>query len=240
MDDLKKYLQHHADELDRDEPREQVWQKIQQRSIVVKKRAVVKAFIQWAVAASVLVLAGIGSWYVFSDQKIVPATIALNPTEIEPPVPVQQTLKEPILEPIPERVISKNKIARKQVKPYLPYAPYISSEEMSALHELENSFTQVINLQKERISSMPMYAENPDYFNDFKLQIRQMEKDEKSIQTDIHKQGINDGLLNQLINLYQQKLSVLKQLQLEMNKTNNRYKQTRGPVDSVNTYFLTI
>ena len=85
-----------------------------------------------------------------------------------------------------------------------------------------------------------MYAETPDYFNDFKVQIKQMERDEKQIKADIGKRGLNDELLDQLINLYQQKLNTLKQLQIEMNKTNNRFKQHRGPVDTTHTYFLNI
>ena len=85
-----------------------------------------------------------------------------------------------------------------------------------------------------------MNAESADYFNDFKIQIKQMELDEKVIKSDIAKHGMNDVLLDQLINVYQQKLNVLKQLQIEMNKTNNRFKQNRGPVDSVKTYFLNL
>jgi hypothetical protein len=67
-----------------------------------------------------------------------------------------------------------------------------------------------------------------------------MEKDEKLIKSDIAKRGMTDVLLGQLINVYQQKLGLLKQLQIEMNKTNNRYKQNRGPVDSTKTYFLNL
>lgn len=85
-----------------------------------------------------------------------------------------------------------------------------------------------------------MYAETPEYFNDFKIQIKQMEKDEKVIKSDIAKRGMNDELLDQLINLYQQKLNTLKQLQLEMNKLNSRYKKSRQPVDPTRTYFLNI
>jgi len=51
---------------------------------------------------------------------------------------------------------------------------------------------------------------------------------------------MSDQLLNQLINIYQIKLNTLKQLQLEMNKINNRIKQNRVPVDSVKTYFINI
>ena len=85
-----------------------------------------------------------------------------------------------------------------------------------------------------------MYAESAEYFKDFNTQIKLMEKEEKNIKSTIAKHGINNDLLDQLINLYQQKLTVLKQLQLEMNKTNNRFKQTRGPIDTTRTYFLSI
>ncbi|MEN9600318.1 MAG: hypothetical protein RL596_2642, partial [Bacteroidota bacterium] len=111
---------------------------------------------------------------------------------------------------------------------------------VSSIQTLEANFTQVINLQKARISTMPMYAESAAYFSDFKVQLKQMDKDEVQIKMDISRKGMNDELLDQLINLYQQKLNILKQLQLEMNKTNNRYKQNRGAVDTVRTYFLSI
>jgi hypothetical protein len=85
-----------------------------------------------------------------------------------------------------------------------------------------------------------MFGESSDYFTDFKIQINQLEKDEKSIKAEIVKRGMSDQLLNQLINIYQIKLNTLKQLQLEMNKINNRIKQNRVPVDSVKTYFINI
>ena len=116
----------------------------------------------------------------------------------------------------------------------------MNSNDRNVLNGIESSFTQVINLQRAKLSTLPMYAETPEYFNDFKVQIRQMEKDEKTIKTDIAKRGLSGELLDQLINLYQQKLNILKQLQIEMNKTNNRFKQNRGPVDSTRTYFLNI
>jgi hypothetical protein len=67
-----------------------------------------------------------------------------------------------------------------------------------------------------------------------------MERDEQNIKRDIRKGGLTDELLDQLINVYQQKLNMLKQLQNEIHKTNNRFKQNRGPVDSTKPYFLNI
>ena len=72
------------------------------------------------------------------------------------------------------------------------------------------------------------------FFRKLKIKVYKRQKKE------ISKKGLTDQQLDQLINLYQYKLTVLKQLQLEMNKTNNRYKQNRGPVDSTRAYFINI
>ena len=239
MDELKKYLQKHTDELNLDEPRVQVWQNIQQETGNSKKRVTILMFTRWAVAASVLVLAGIGTWYVLSDKKTNPVQLTAKiEKKTAVPVPVQN---EPLAtQKIISSVITKAKTTVKINKSINPPQPLNSNAELLTLSNIENSFTQVINLQRARVSSMPMYAETPEYFIDFKIQIRQMAKDEKVIKSDIAKRGMNDALLDQLINLYQQKLTILKQLQIEMNKTNNRFKQNRGPVDSTRTYFLNI
>ncbi len=243
MDELKKYIQNHAEELDLDEPRPQVWQNIQRETQPVKKTSVVVMITRWAAAACILALAGIGAWYVFGnrDNTNTQAAAKIEIAKPQPPqtAPVQ---KEPVtieknetpLIARTEHHINKNKPATGNRQPLM------DPESLNTLHNIESSFTQVINLQRDRVSSIPMYAETPEYFSDFKIQIRQMEKDEKVIKSDIAKRGMNDALLDQLINLYQQKLNTLKQLQIEMNKTNNRYKQNRGPVDSTKTYFLNL
>jgi hypothetical protein len=105
---------------------------------------------------------------------------------------------------------------------------------------MEASFTQVINLQKARISTTPLYAESPVYFSEFHHQLQQMEKDEAQIKSYIQKNGMSDELLEQLINVYQQKLNMLKLLQTEMQKLNSRFKQNRPAVDTLKTYFLNL
>ncbi len=243
MDELKKYLQQNADKLNLDEPRPQVWEQIKQEVGVAKKSNVVMLVTRWAAAACVLALAGLGVWYLSADQPNPAPAVTLAkadpdkkpaPTE-EEPAPVEQKQ---------EAGEQTNLVARAVRVPKQratnPPASSQANAGLRMLSEIETSFTQVINLQKARVGTTPMYAETPEYFNDFKVQIRQMEKDEKTIKADISKRGLNDDLLDQLINLYQQKLNILKQLQIEMNKTNNRFKQNRGPVDSTRTYFLNI
>jgi hypothetical protein len=98
----------------------------------------------------------------------------------------------------------------------------------------------MISMQKNKINTTPIYAEGADYFNEFKVQMGQMDTDEKQVRKDIKANGLKDDMIGQLINIYQKKLDLLKQLQLEMNKLNNRFKQNRGPIDTTKTYFINI
>jgi hypothetical protein len=236
MDELKKYIQNHAEELNLDEPGEQVWDAILRETQPVKKLGVITMVTRFAVAACMLALAGIGAWYLFAGKNNNTQSFARIEKTKPQPVPVKT---EPLtIEKSQPTFIAETKNQKPKTKNQKQ--PLNNPEATAILNNIENSFTQVINLQRDRISSTPMYAETPKYFNDFKIQIRQMEKDEKVIKSDIARRGMNDVLLDQLINLYQQKLNTLKQLQIEMNKTNNRYKQNRGPVDSTKTYFLNL
>lgn len=238
MDELKKYIQNHAANLDVDEPGAQVWEKVRQQSGLRKAKLVTISRIRWAAAACVLLLAGIGGWQLLRTHQASSTELAGK---------TQQTL--PAIERMPAPVDESSTTHLAQSQPAAPNQATVSRKKqkpaaatgiMLSLQQLETSFTQVINLQRERVGSIPMYAESPEYFKDFTIQIRQMEKDEQLIKSDIAKRGMTDASLDQLINLYQQKLSVLKQLQMEMTKTNNRYKQHRGPVDTTRTYFLKI
>ncbi len=242
MDELKKHIQQNADQLNVDEPSPLVWERVREEVQSVKEVKVVKmvnsvsSLTKWAAAACVFALAGLGIWFLLHENKPLKETAAVNsaPTKITP-VPLKT-------EPAPTEKTEPINIAQTHNKPKtnkpINQKPSLNSMELGELHELEYSFSQVINLQRARISSIPMYAETPDYFKDFKTQLKQIEKDEKGIKSDISHNGMNGELLDQLINLYQQKLSVLKQLQLEMNKTNNRFKQNREPVDSTKSYFI--
>lgn len=240
MDELKKYLRQHADQLDLDEPRLQVWEQIKQQSASTPKTTVVVLVTRWAVAACVLLLAGIGGWWLLQEKHTTTELTSQQKTVTEKAATIT---KKPVTQTentAPAVMAQINAYVKKDAAVAEPKKRIQPTADMIALQHMENSFTQVINLQRERVSSMPMYAESPAYFNDFAIQIRQMEKDEKQIKSDIARRGMTDGLLDQLINLYQQKLTILKQLQTEMTKTNNRYKQNRVPVDSAKTYFLKI
>ncbi len=240
MDELKKHIQQNAEKLNIDEPSMLVWKKVREEVNNINKVKAVKidgVFRRWAVAACVFGLAGMGVWYVWDKKKPVQQTAAVH-TAPKTAIPASEKT-ESAQEEKPEALITARTHPKpKANKPINQPPTALNSMELGELHELEYSFSQVINLQQARISTIPMYAETPDYFKDFKIQLKQIDKDEKTIKSDISHNGMNGELLDQLINLYQQKLSVLKQLQLEMNKTNNRFKQNREPVDSTKSYFI--
>ncbi len=247
MDEFKKYIQINKAQLDSDEPSPLLWNNIEQKIKPVHKKVQIITMFRWAVAACVIALASVGSWYILNQPK----TTTSNQTNLTAKAPIVKkvipstTLTIKAIEP---QVLTNNSNTQavnskinntKKAKSSFDNSGLLTSEK-NTLENFESSFIQVINLQKARISTMPMYAESAEYFKDFNTQIKLMEKEEKNIKSTIAKQGINNDLLDQLINLYQQKLTVLKQLQLEMNKTNNRYKQNRGPIDTARTYFLSI
>jgi hypothetical protein len=242
MDELKKYLQQNREALDSDEPSPMVWERIQVQQ-PVKKTAIVVTITRWAVAACVLVLAGIGTWSLLKeDEGKTQEILQASRTSAEPRQEEIKQATEPVIS-VPEINEETNKVlasVTREKKTVPEQKTTAERADLIALQNVENSFKQVINLQRNKVGTIPMYAESAEYFSDFKIQIRQLEKDEKTVKAEIVKRGLTDELLGQLINLYQIKLSTLKQLQTEMNKINNRVKQIRRPVDSVKTYFINI
>jgi len=238
MDEFKKYLQENRSALDAEEPSPAIWDRIE-RQQPVKKTRVVVLMTRWVAAACVLVLAGIGLRSIINDNKTPEISNLTAATKTITPVEESVQTETPI-EPIkatPDLSASVKKETKKKVSPVLAKP---ERQDLIAMNNIENSFKQVINLQRDKVSTTPMFAETAEYFSDFKIQIKQLEKDEKSIKAEIVKRGMSDQLLGQLINIYQIKLNTLKQLQLEMNKINNRIKQNRAPVDSVKTYYINI
>jgi cytoskeletal protein RodZ len=239
MDELKKYLQSQKDFLELEEPSEKVWTGI---NASVQTPVKSMQWRKWSVAASVIFLVGLGVW------KMKKSSPAINPI-------VRSTNKE-ITPNIKEEKdsISNEANASVAINPFNKPLNYpaaspittihtvheLNSADQTKLFAMEESFHQVINMQKARISTTPLYAESPNYFSEFHQQLQQMEKDEVQIKTYIKKNGMSDELLDQLINVYQQKLNMLKQLQIEMQKLNSRFKQNRPAVDTLKTYFLNL
>ncbi len=246
MDELKKHIQQRLDELDVDTPNLKSWDKLE-RQLFPPRRIVISFPIRWAVAACIVLLAGIGI-FLFNQKSADSVAIApakkesngVNNNLIQPKSsPKADATKDVALSTKKEKITPIASMVKRQ----MPRNNRINEEsldDMKSLENIENSFTQVIDMEKERVNTTPLTAEDPGYFKDFGRQINEMEVDEAAIKTEIKKHGITDGLLDRLINIYQQKLNVLKQLQKEIQKTNNRYKQGRTSEETPKLYFLNI
>jgi hypothetical protein len=237
MDEFKKYIRSQKDPLESEVPSERVWSGIRESFDAPVKKMPLH---QWAIAASIILLAGVGLFILRKPNEPSNTIVKSVIKEINTPVVEDNTSKSSIA--------SGNKIETDKPLHFPAAAPITTIhtvKEMnvvdeSKLNSMEASFTQVINIQKARISTTPLYAESPTYFSDFHNQLYQMDKDEAQIKSYIKKNGISDELLEQMINVYQQKLNMLKQLQTEMQKLNSRYKQNRPAVDTLKTYFLNL
>jgi hypothetical protein len=237
MDELKKYIRSQKDPLESEVPSERVWSGIRGSFDTPVKKMPLR---QWTIAASIIFLAGVGLFILRKPIQTSNPIVKSAIKEINPQVVEDKVTKS--------LIASGNKIEIDKPLNFPAAAPIttihtvkeMNAEDQSKLISMEASFTQVINMQKARISTTPLYAESPTYFSDFHIQLHQMEKDESQIKSYIQKNGMSDELLEQLINVYQQKLNMLKQLQIEMQKLNSRFKQNRPAFDTLKTYFLNL
>ncbi|MBN8837539.1 MAG: hypothetical protein J0I09_09785 [Sphingobacteriia bacterium] len=248
MDKLKEHIQSNRQALDTKHPSDAVWAGIQKELSVQDTKIVSIKAIRWIAAACILLAAGI-FWLNAPRQHKLQSDTVNNFA--------RQPLKETVLPPVSEQDAQHNNdvaeaISEQPLKHSLKKTGtekqvaqknnslHNNEEVENTLHSLQNSFVTIINFQRSKINATPIYAEGPVYFRDFTLRFKQMEKDESDIKKQIIAHGLTDELLEQLINIYQQKLNVLKQLQTEINKTNSRYLQTNPVSEITKTSFLNI
>ena len=254
MDNLKKYLQQHSDELDSDVPEDAVWQRLEQASTpVLLKKNVVKMMWRYAAAACVLVAIATGVVLLNRKQSSVTElasidtgkqieTITLTqpadtelPTQNKPKTTAQTSVKD-----APNTNAEYVNNAPPKHQPQIIKRTITIDPGLLLVQDVERNYTQLVNYQLQRLRATPVYAESPNYFSTFKQQLKQIEADEATIKKDIKLHGLNDDLLQQLININQQKLTVLKDLQTEINKLNNKVKSPETRADSSQAFYLTM
>lgn len=237
MDEFKKYLFDHRDELDTEKPpRPQVWKHIQRGTQVVKKPAI-PLIAKWATAAAAILVAVSVLIYQLQRPADPPRLSTTDtPKKSNSPEPNGQadsstgTASAPVNEVHTneqpgDKAIAENttipdtrKIARKDKSTQAP-------KPVSPLQAVEDNYATIINYQLQKLEKTPIYTESPGYFHVFKKQWLDLERDEKKVKQDVRLYGMNDHIVNKLIQLYQQKLWLLKELQSEINKMNVRARQ---------------
>jgi hypothetical protein len=246
MDEFKKYIKQHRQQLDTDEPRAHLFDSIEKRLNTSKPR-VIPMFVKWAVAACIILLAGIAVYMFSSDgldknQHIAKTTNVGNtdssselkkPIENEAPEKVERPTEELAKLPARKQSLSNaqsysaepaSNAAKERIVKNAPVQP--TDPMLRAFNDMDKSYATMVSLQLEKVKGTPIYAEDAGYFHVFKKEFQDLTNDEKMLKEETKKNGINDDIINRMINIYQEKISLLKQLQFEINKMNNRIKNT--------------
>ena len=232
MDNLKQYLQQHKKAMDVDEPTVAVWKHIEKAGAQKQPGKLLPLLIKFAAAAAVITAILFGLKYAFSKKETL---IAVKEDSLPAGIIKKDSAKTLLAGSLSTtnetlKVLPAKEVIRKKQR---------TDERYAMMESFKQNYSQLVSYQLSSIRSTPVYAENPAYFDDFKNRLKQMDIDEVFIRKTIRKQGISNDLLEQLINVYQQKLDVLKSLQAEINKMNERVKQQPG-VDSLSRYYLSI
>lgn len=230
MDKLKEYLLRHQADLDVDSPASDAWEHI---SRFPAKSRFSTWVVRYAVAACLIALAGVGLWLVTKTNKTpAPAKEVTGNTIRKEENTIRKEEKTPVKDIA--RTTSKPKQARRKARSQKPAE---LSDETAAI---DKSYSSLIDYQLRKLRATPLYAENGSYFSFYTEQFRQMDQDEQAVKKDIKTYGLTDELLEQLINVYQQKLDVLKNLQTEINKMNNKVRQKEAPLEKPKVHYLNI
>jgi len=222
MDKLKEYLLRHKADLDVDSPASDAWDSMESKLPSPGSSGWV---VKYAAAACVIALAGVGLWMGTRGHKAVPDTVLH-----EKPIPKE------------EKAPSKD-IVRSDVPP--KRAPRKGRSQKPAelsdiIGAIDKSYSGLIDYQLKKLRATPLYAENGNYFSFYIEQFKQMELDEREVRNAIKAYGLTNQFLDQLINVYQQKLNLLKNLQTEINKMNNKVRERQTPADGREVHYLNI
>lgn len=253
MDELKKYLQTNASSFEDELPDVKVWQNIRHKiQPPTTNRNLFILIARYSVAACIIFLAGIGAWYLLEGSKKMEDIPTVNHLAIidsnnqkDTEISIQETLDTPlaVITSTTKNIAKKILLDTQDLAQNIFVNNYSQESSGFSWHQvksIDSQFSQIINVQKNIINHTPLFAESPNFFRDFFTSYQQMENDEITVKKDIKKIGLSKDLLEQLIYVNQQKLNLLKQLLIEMNKTNIRFKQNRNLLDTIKTYFIEI
>ncbi|MET0465743.1 MAG: hypothetical protein ABW007_21455 [Chitinophagaceae bacterium] len=260
MDEFKKYLQANRDSLDTDEPAPALWNGVKETLHPPKR---IPLF--WKQLAAACVVAAIATGIYFYTRpgatvETAPGVIAKDdqqktekPDSLHRlPLPAQQLNKE--VASVTEHAESKTivKTAPKRtaralpstsVKEYRSFAKRKGSPHPDTLYGFENieaSYAGMLDIQLEKLRTQPIYAESPEYFSFFKKEFRDLEKDEEKLKQLLITSEDKTERLDELMLIYQRKISILKQLQFEINKVNNKVKQTNAGIQTQKPSYINL
>ncbi|PZR28329.1 MAG: hypothetical protein DI535_06705 [Citrobacter freundii] len=229
MDKFHEHLLSQQDRLDADLPNEKVWDRIDASLSEKKVTGSVNAMFRYLAAASVIALVAAGFWMenrktVHNQEKNTAVTThapekdsaAMIVTDNKPVI-VSRTIETPV--------------ERESAKPVVQEQP---------IEKLSADYAALISSRLQKLRATPVYAECSDYFSDFTGQLKQMDKDGLNIQHDLQQYGLQDALIEQLIEIYERKLRLLKELQAQITRMNRKAGLRAGASKQTEPCFINL
>lgn len=236
MDKLKEYLIRHKADLDVDSPAVETWE-----YIASAKSRSSRWVPRYVAAACAIALAGVGIWLVVRVNKPPVDTTKNNSGRIiKEPAPGNEKIENTVRK---EENTAGKDIVRSTSKPKRAGHKARSQKQAEFPDEIDTidkSYSSLIDHQLRKLRATPLYAENGSYFSFYIEQFKQMDQDEQAVRNHIKAYGLTNEFLEQLINVYQQKLNVLKNLQTEINKMNNKVREKQAPSGNPEVHYLNI
>jgi len=244
-DPLKNIIAENKNELEIETPDAKSWEKISNR-IKAKKPAYVqhiqKRIFYYLSAACILVVIGLGIFRYMNNvpknqaqsfankpalknnnvDTIDTATIGPNKNQLTaasslPGESLKQNIKHKNI------FVASSRPAKKQQRKLLP----------PEVLQIQKDYDKLVAGQVNYTKHLALYGESASYFQEFRDDFKILENQEKELKKSIAQNGIRENSIDDLISIYQQKLTVLKKLQNEINKTSNRNKNL---TDTIPTY----
>jgi hypothetical protein len=239
MDNLKEYIQQSKEQLDTDDFEVSAeWIKVKWG---LKGSRMKVILFRWSVAASFLILIA-GSVFLMTNRKQQAVeNIVVKSSDTHPVMPNSEAKQQDSLQQIAAATPVLKKTERSKTKSELRIATKAKKEKpLTALDEMSRGFEGVINTQLKTIRATPFYAANENYFVIFKRQLSEIDQMEKQAKAELANTATENINFEGLINIYQLKIQLLKQLQSEIDKMNNRAKQADPDITTGKKTFINI
>jgi hypothetical protein len=220
MDNTKKFFQENKELFDHHTPDPEIKLRVF-NSLGKRQKAPVLLYLSFVAATSMTVI--VISFFLVQNK--VSKDLLNSPLKIENDVrssiPILQR-KEADTGLKPQSMIANFNLIKKRKSDY----SHTLRHQFDEIKLLQTSYISQINQQVAHLKVMPFFTHEPVSISDLRQQFQNLDEKEKNFLDT--KYISNSELMNELINIYQDKLSVLIKIRLEINRINNTL-----PADSI-------
>jgi len=234
MDDFKEYIQENKDRLDWDLPGDEVLIEILDQVKKQRKRNYYRVLFPYLRVACLITVTIGAIWFMFvQNKKNVLIVNNASPQASKTVTTLRSKASHVEVNTKIEKAYFGTNHSKKKfpIKKENDFNTHMVNESTLKTRIFENEISEIINTEKKAINSTPIFVESPAYFDYFKTELLKINREEHEIQSKVRKYGMNNLFLTQLINIYQEKLNVLKRLQVEIAKVNTYKDQEQSVAD---------